>query len=279
MESKQLILSTRTLLTRNTDTFFQLEGKEPATDCQAQHCFKTKICPFLLTGKCFKGKECSFAHSEEELRTIPDLKKTKLCTKYQMGFCPKGSFCSFAHGEQELIPPPNFYKTSLCIPFANGMVCKFGKKCKFAHGYHELREKPQPSAGAKICVADPSIKALSYLNSKEAPIEMDKESALPKTMKSLVQFESLQEKLLKQSRGCFLQASNSSVQTMGSRSSIPYSTYKFTEECKDKFTEGLDFNYSKPSQIYYSGDEIRYNGREANHCISSVELPRGKGFY
>jgi len=30
--------------------------------------YKTKICPYLLQNNCVKGNNCSFAHSEHELR-------------------------------------------------------------------------------------------------------------------------------------------------------------------------------------------------------------------
>lgn len=38
-----------------------------------------------VKGGCSKGDKCTFAHSLEELRHAPDLKKTKLCQLYESG--------------------------------------------------------------------------------------------------------------------------------------------------------------------------------------------------
>ena len=51
---------------------------EPTT-----HSFlKTKICPYFLKGKCNNGSKCTFAHSNKELRELPNHHKTKLCKAY-----------------------------------------------------------------------------------------------------------------------------------------------------------------------------------------------------
>jgi len=63
---------------------------------------------------CVKGSNCPFAHSEDELREQPNLKKTKLCAPYMKGFCKYGDNCCFAHGEHELKSTPDLYKTAVC---------------------------------------------------------------------------------------------------------------------------------------------------------------------
>ena len=46
---------------------------------------KTKLCPAVESGmQCNKGDTCSYAHSKEELREPPNLKKTKLCQLFEM---------------------------------------------------------------------------------------------------------------------------------------------------------------------------------------------------
>ncbi len=166
---------------------------------------KTKLCPFLLSGKCFKGSDCTFAHSEEELKKIPNLKKTRLCLCYQMGNCSNGVQCAFAHGEQELRQQPDFYKTALCIPFMSGKECKYGARCRFAHGYHELRSRPDDMPDHATAVNSSVLKTQSQLYSAE-PSEKDLNpfkttSNLNKGPKvsPYVQFESLEEKMKKNS--------------------------------------------------------------------------------
>lgn len=40
---------------------------------------KTKMCKFFEAGKCRKRTSCNFAHSEAEMKPLPDLRRTKLC--------------------------------------------------------------------------------------------------------------------------------------------------------------------------------------------------------
>lgn len=47
--------------------------------------YKTKLCPHLAEGGCTRGSHCNYAHSETELRDVPNLKKTKLCQLFMMG--------------------------------------------------------------------------------------------------------------------------------------------------------------------------------------------------
>lgn len=179
------------------DPFFQ--NLEPdtasnylkATSSDARFPFKTKICPFLLSGKCFKGDSCTFAHNEDELKKIPNLTKTKLCLCFQMGYCQNGKECSFAHGESELRAPPNFYKTSLCVPFMSGMKCRFGIKCRFAHGYNELRQRPH-------CEPETTISNMHTLKSESNFIPIYNPPPQMQQMPKLMQFESLEEKIKKE---------------------------------------------------------------------------------
>ncbi|KAF8820904.1 hypothetical protein IE077_000386 [Cardiosporidium cionae] len=69
-----------------------------------EYFFKTKVCPRLKSnGTCRRGSNCPFAHSEEELRPLPDLQKTKLCSNFILSRkCIAGDTCTFAHGEHEL---------------------------------------------------------------------------------------------------------------------------------------------------------------------------------
>jgi len=65
-------------------------------------CKKTALCQFHTVGKCKRGKLCNFAHSSEELRSVPDLSLTRLCpTLLQFGWCSVTN-CTYAHAKQEL---------------------------------------------------------------------------------------------------------------------------------------------------------------------------------
>merc|ERR1712151_656206 len=113
---------------------------------------KTKICPVIKQGmkRCPKGDRCNFAHSNEELRSKPNLSKTKMCPNItKTGHCEMGDQCNYAHSELELRSTPNLYKTALCNSFMAG-ECKLGEYCRFAHGESELRtpvnkSSPEPN--------------------------------------------------------------------------------------------------------------------------------------
>lgn len=66
---------------------------------------KTQLCKFNRRGRCRRGVECQFAHSDKEKRSTPDLSKTVLCRLWRQGACPHtAELCSFAHGLAELRP-------------------------------------------------------------------------------------------------------------------------------------------------------------------------------
>lgn len=120
-------------------------GKLTKSGLDMQSFFKTKICPYLLSvrlslhqGHCTKGEKCSFAHSQDELKDPPNLKKTKVCQQFTLGKCQMGAKCSYAHGETELRYTPEFFKTSLCKSYMKGN-CALGDKCRYAHGEEDLR--------------------------------------------------------------------------------------------------------------------------------------------
>ncbi|CAK0851625.1 unnamed protein product [Prorocentrum cordatum] len=74
---------------------------------------KTKMCDFHAQGKCTRGAQCSFAHSQEELQAMPDLRKTRICRAFTQGKCNDAN-CKFAHGTEELRETGLCYKTQLC---------------------------------------------------------------------------------------------------------------------------------------------------------------------
>mmetsp|Transcript_10483 Transcript_10483/g.23813 ORF Transcript_10483/g.23813 Transcript_10483/m.23813 type:complete len:288 (-) Transcript_10483:122-985(-) len=72
---------------------------------------KTVMCRYYAKGKCRFGPSCQFAHSDAELKQLPDLSKTKVCLKFMEGKCPlEASECPYAHGRDELRRTPAYEK-------------------------------------------------------------------------------------------------------------------------------------------------------------------------
>lgn len=63
---------------------------------------KTRVCRFAGQGKCNKGVDCTFAHSDRELNVVPDFTRTRMCQSIlECGTCsiPR---CTYAHSKDEL---------------------------------------------------------------------------------------------------------------------------------------------------------------------------------
>ena len=73
-------------------------------------------------------------------------RKTKLCAFFQRGGCNKGRECGFAHGEQDLNVRPDLTKTVMCSAWLRRHSCRAGNSCRFAHGAAELRREPPKDA-------------------------------------------------------------------------------------------------------------------------------------
>lgn len=65
--------------------------------------FKTRLCKFSGRGRCKYGRQCPFAHDDDEIRQLPGLAKTRLCDSVLQGRpCMEGRACNFAHSSAEL---------------------------------------------------------------------------------------------------------------------------------------------------------------------------------
>ena len=127
---------------RQDDEMGLLRTKYKQSNNKVYHDFhKTKMCSLYNLNICKKGKDCPFAHSDDEIRDKPNLFKTKLCDAFLQGQCNKGEECSFAHGEEELRSTPDLFKTAICNLWTQGK-CTAGEVCRFAHGYDDLRPAP-----------------------------------------------------------------------------------------------------------------------------------------
>ena len=92
---------------------------------------KTKMCPRLEN--CSLGKNCSFAHSDVELRPLPEFKKTAICYNFRRGKCIDPG-CKFAHGEEDMmgyIPQTAMQPRKICPYYIIG-ACG-AENCMHAH--------------------------------------------------------------------------------------------------------------------------------------------------
>lgn len=102
---------------------------------------KTRLCVYNIEGNCGFGRNCAFAHSPSEVKSVPDLAKTQLFTKFVEGKCTNAN-CTYAHGEAELKDAPNF-KKKMCKWQTVGR-CRHGSSCGFAHSSKEMRVEAPP---------------------------------------------------------------------------------------------------------------------------------------
>ncbi|CBZ53194.1 putative zinc finger (CCCH type) protein [Neospora caninum Liverpool] len=124
-------------------------ANQPGSAIVASQMFKTKLCIDNQTKGCSRGAECPYAHSVDEMRSLPDLRKTKMCSLVLSGKGCKNKACKFAHSEDELRYTCNFseFKTRICR-FAQeqgGRGCLYGVRCPYAHSPSELRHLESPT--------------------------------------------------------------------------------------------------------------------------------------
>ena len=70
--------------------------------------------------------------------------KTELCKTWLLhGECKYGKNCAFAHGEEELNERKNVfnYKTKQCKQFFEAGICPYGSRCQFSHSLNLFRQK------------------------------------------------------------------------------------------------------------------------------------------
>lgn len=145
---------------------------------------KTKMCDFHKDGRCKYGKGCAFAHEEEELKIMPDLRKTRICRSFSQGSCSNAN-CKYAHGNEELRSTDMCYKTAMCTWFEKGN-CQSGDQCRFAHGVEELRKEDEDNDAAASSAAVPSADGVAAA----APAAGDSSGGIPAAPEGTVAPES-----------------------------------------------------------------------------------------
>ncbi|CEM01837.1 unnamed protein product [Vitrella brassicaformis CCMP3155] len=108
---------------------------------------KTALCkywaPHWSKNRCIYGRDCYFAHGEDELRLPTHLPKTKLCPVFlKTGECSKGRSCPLAHGDQERHDVREM-SDEPCRFFLEGR-CNRGSMCRY---YHDTADKPKTGRG------------------------------------------------------------------------------------------------------------------------------------
>lgn len=143
-----------------------------------------RMCKHFITSGCWRGSDCTYAHSMDELHPasqdlpnldlgiaelvamgdtsalaeqskppesqLPDVrmkKKRELCQKFQNNDCVLGRACPFAHGEAELGTVELVITEKVrtrICKFWTSGRCVFGHQCVNAHGEHEIGTKRPP---------------------------------------------------------------------------------------------------------------------------------------
>ncbi|SCM25415.1 zinc finger protein, putative [Plasmodium chabaudi chabaudi] len=138
--------------------------------------YKTKMCPWFFSGRCDRGIDCLFAHSQEELNPIPDLSFTSLCPLAKKSGLCKNEKCSYAHSVCELRPTGDLYKTAPCTKFLRGK-CNAESHCRHAHYIEELRPLPgniSPSQNAiNLMLAAPLTASMQKISKPKNNFFMD----------------------------------------------------------------------------------------------------------
>lgn len=134
-----IVVPTKTNMVETSKT--EVSSKSDKKEGKNKDLQKTRMCIYFLEGKCGFGSSCTFAHSSNEVKSVPDLTKTQLCTKFAEGKCTDKN-CTYAHGEAELRDPPNF-KKKICKWHMKGK-CRNGTSCGFAHDMKEIRAGAPP---------------------------------------------------------------------------------------------------------------------------------------
>ncbi|CRG93019.1 zinc finger protein, putative [Plasmodium gallinaceum] len=141
--------------------------------------YKTKMCPWFFSGRCDRGVDCLFAHSQDELNPIPDLSFTSLCPLAKKSGLCKNEKCSYAHSVCELRPTGDLYKTAPCTKFLRGK-CNAEAHCRHAHYIEELRPLPgnvSPSQNAINLMLSSSISnPLQKINKKNSFLNDEKKN-------------------------------------------------------------------------------------------------------
>eukprot|EP00922_Rhytidocystis_sp_ex-Travisia-forbesii_P035871 GHVS01053242.1.p1 GENE.GHVS01053242.1~~GHVS01053242.1.p1 ORF type:complete len:512 (+),score=110.06 GHVS01053242.1:500-2035(+) len=111
--------------------------------------YKAVMCQYHASGRCRKGTMCTFAHSSNELRAYPDMRKHKLCAAWlSSAGCPDtAETCMYAHGVEQMQKAKMcaVNKPALCVPFFEGGGCSKGLTCSFAHSIGEVDTAYQAS--------------------------------------------------------------------------------------------------------------------------------------
>lgn len=82
-------------------------------------------------------KSNSREHKENPSQSYKLKKKTELCRNWESSRdCSFGKNCAYAHGEEELVTKvhvPDNYKTKFCNQFHEEGYCPYGARCQFLH--------------------------------------------------------------------------------------------------------------------------------------------------
>lgn len=105
--------------------------------------WKTRMCKFMKEGKCARGEQCRYAHTENELRPMVDFTMSAICRVVMQGYACNNINCRYAHTHMELRQIPDVLKTVPCKFYTRKGTCSMGTKCRFVHSVRGSRTKAQ----------------------------------------------------------------------------------------------------------------------------------------
>lgn len=122
-------------------------------------------------------------------------RKTSFCKSYPYGMCWRGDNCNFAHTKDEIVEKPNFSKTILCKSVKFGSTCFKGNSCTFAHSIAELN--PESPRSVRSLAASLSLKTVQIFEHHDSdddePLQRSKSSPAQITLQKSVSLASIRE--------------------------------------------------------------------------------------
>lgn len=104
--------------------------------------------------------------------------KTRFCKFHARGRCRRGTQCTFAHSNEELQPRPDYFKTQLCVDFFRNASCTMAELCRYAHSPEEVRRirhvkdsAPEPRQDSAARARGPRRDERSSQMQREAPLQ------------------------------------------------------------------------------------------------------------
>lgn len=125
--------------------------------------YKTHLCKFYAKGTCKRGRKCSWAHGEADIRPFPVFFKTRMCYNWIYFRACDREPCTYAHAEEELRGSGKALR--LCNYYFREGNCPKGGRCPMAHDVSQL--DPVIRNNTQNSSESPSMTALNMKSHKK----------------------------------------------------------------------------------------------------------------